>query len=118
MTYFPIDEVGCKDGCGMDITKLTRVRLDALRTILQRPLNVTSGARCASYNAKIPGSAKNSRHMNGDAVDISIVGWSTYDIVKLTGAAIQAGARGVGVADTFVHIDFRPALTTVFWKYD
>ena len=45
-------------------------RLDALRESLGRPLIITSGIRCADWNAH-EGGAPDSKHLTGEAVDIA-----------------------------------------------
>lgn len=90
-------------------------RLQRMRDILG-PLSMTSAFRCPEHpdeRAKsIPGS-----HSEGKACDIrAFDGARRYAIIK---AALEVGMVGIGVADTFVHVDGghshapRPAV----WKY-
>lgn len=46
--------------------------LQPLRNALGVPVKVTSGFRCATLNAKLKGSSKNSQHMTGCAADIIV----------------------------------------------
>jgi uncharacterized protein YcbK (DUF882 family) len=118
MTYMKPSETCCSCGCGFDITDLTRQKFDALRTVFGGPLTVCGPARCPSHNAKV-GGAKQSRHMSGDALDISIAGWGMYDVVRLAALASKMGANGIGVGINrgILHIDFRPGPVLDMWHY-
>jgi uncharacterized protein YcbK (DUF882 family) len=109
---FTVDEVACPCGCGMMPTDEALIRLQGLRYDLDRPLIVTSGARCPDYNERIDG-AENSRHMKGDAFDIAAADAISLFELVLNGAA--HGFFGVGVAEGFVHLDLR--LDEVMWTY-
>lgn len=69
-----------------------------------KPIHVNSGYRCAKHNAAIPGSAKNSRHMLGQAVDCAIKKAYQDEFIRL---ARSCGFNGIGIYETFVHIDVR-----------
>ena len=65
--------------------------------------------RCPDHNAEVANAAKNSRHMQGMAADISIAGVAPAEIAKF---AESIGVLGIGLYDTdkdghFVHIDTR-----------
>ena len=65
--------------------------------------------RCPDHNAEVANAAKNSRHMQGMAADISIAGVEPAEIAKY---AESIGVLGIGLYDTdadghFVHIDTR-----------
>jgi uncharacterized protein YcbK (DUF882 family) len=77
---------------------------------------VCGPARCKSRNAEV-GGALGSRHVFGDALDISTAGWDEYDRARLIGYAIAAGANGIGIHANFIHIDFRISPDVIFWKY-
>lgn len=49
-------------------------RLECLRRHFGKPVHITSGLRCRSYNAFLPGSSKSSAHMVGRAADVYISG--------------------------------------------
>lgn len=68
---------------------------------------ITSGYRSPEANAAAKG-AKGSRHLHGDAVDISTKGWTDAQREKFLAAAVQNGARGVGVyPNGSFHFDTR-----------
>lgn len=66
------------------------------------PLIINSGHRSALHNAAI-GGAPLSQHKKM-AVDISLNG---HDPGRLRRAAIEAGFLGIGLANTFIHVDLR-----------
>ena len=80
-------------------------RLQELRDDLG-PLNVNSGYRNISYNAGV-GGASYSRHIYGDAADLSPSSVSLSDL----GAACNANGAGyVGYYETHIHCDWRDSL--------
>lgn len=108
-THFHRDEF--RDGDGNlefeDNLKKVAAKLEDLRRYLGgRPIEITSGYRSASYNARI-GGVPNSQHLLGRAADIVVEGVS---VDKIAEAAIHVGFRGVGRYYTqgFVHCDIRP----------
>ena len=79
--------------------------LDALqkvRTGVNRSVHITSGHRCALWNAAVGGAAL-SQH-KAMAVDISLAG---QDPLKLVEECIAAGFNGFGFGRSFLHIDRR-----------
>jgi len=87
-------------------------KLDQLRHVCAFPFVITSGYRDPSHPieaAKVPG-----RHAQGIAADIQILdSKSRFKIIK---EAMKLGFTGIGVADTFVHLDTRGA-PPVMWTY-
>ena len=75
--------------------------LDVLRSRFNRPLRVLSAFRSPYHNAKV-GGAPMSRHLIGDAVDLSIV---NEDKLLLKRLAKDLGFTGFGYYRTFLHID-------------
>jgi len=85
--------------------------LEKVRAEMGVPISITSGFRNAATNKAVGGATK-SRHMVGDAADITI---GKHDRRKLLQAAINAGFRGIGLGKTFLHVDLRPVKTV--WPY-
>lgn len=56
--------------------------LQKVRDHFGKPVIVTSGLRCKTYNASLEGSSKNSAHKVGKAADIYIKGVAPSEIVK------------------------------------
>jgi hypothetical protein len=95
-----------------------RTRVDpAIATIARRMaralgtrITVNSAYRDRSYNASI-GGASNSKHMYGKAMDLAYIGGSAEERQRMLTAAIEAGAQGIGLYNSFMHIDLGPKRT-------
>jgi zinc D-Ala-D-Ala carboxypeptidase len=74
-----------------------------LRTRWGRPLMITSAYRCGRHNQAV-GGANLSEHREGAAFDVSLGNYLRSDLVH---TARQVGFTGVGLYDTFVHLDVR-----------
>ena len=88
--------------------------LQQIREHFGKPVNISSGYRCATHNKNI-GGATNSRHSKGQAADIYITGVAPAEIAKY---AESIGILGIGLYETnsdgfFVHVDTRE--TKSFW---
>lgn len=88
--------------------------LQQIREHFGKPLNISSGYRCATHNKNV-GGATNSRHAKGQAADIYITGVTPAEIAKY---AESIGILGIGLYETnsdgfFVHVDTRE--TKSFW---
>lgn len=59
---------------------LVNTVLDPLREFIGEPIYVNSGYRCKELNDKV-GGAKNSQHMKGEAVDITVSAATTEDLL-------------------------------------
>lgn len=89
-------------------------RLQMLRELAGRPLVIKSAFRCELHEEEA-GKDKPGQHYEGVAFDIKVSnGWERMQIVQL---ALRLGATGIGVAKTFVHIDFRETDYPVMWRY-
>lgn len=105
--HFSIEELSCHcggrfcDGAYFHAPEF----LDALETLrerVSRALVITSGHRCAQWNAAVRG-APNSQHKR-IAVDISLYG---HDRRLLLNYAEALGFTGIGLARNFIHLDRR-----------
>lgn len=74
------------------------------RSGIQAPIELHSGYRTRATNNSTEGAARDSRHVVGQAADISVRGVSS---VKLAGVASVLGRGGTGfyVGRGFVHVD-------------
>jgi len=102
---FHLSEFTCKCGrCKSQLvgTKLVRL-LQELRVRMGVPLSITSAYRCPTHNRNV-GGASQSRHVEGDAVDISI---ANLDWQKLVRVAKEVGFTGIGYGQDrgFIHLD-------------
>ena len=85
-------------------------KLEKLREIIEKPIHITSGYRCFSYNRKVGGVA-NSYHLIGLAADIKV---TEINLIKLLGYAEEIGFAGIGFYEKkhFLHLDVRPTSRT------
>lgn len=101
---FVLREFECKDGSHQVVLKRDLLdKLQRLRDLAGLPVVVTSGYRNPAYNLKVGGSPT-SRHLRGEAADIQIPGLSPQQVAEL---AEKVGFNGIGVYDTFTHVDVR-----------
>ena len=117
--HFTAKEFACKCGnCGgaEDMNPEFMTLLDEMRDRLNRPMTITSGYRCREHpeEAKkaLPGA-----HNQGTAADIAVSGGSErFEIISI---ALEVGMLGLGVANSFVHVDLGHETTTrpMAWKY-
>ena len=120
--YFQPQEFACKCGCGFalpDDRLLTT--LNTIRAALGSPVTVTSGCRCPIHNRRV-GGVYNSNHMDGTAADIQCKGKSPSEVHGTILALHSAGKlpelAGLGIYDTFVHVDVAPKLPGRLRRWD
>ncbi len=106
--YFSENELRSKGNkkALMDQSMLTRA--DYMREKFGGPIRITSGYRDPKHNASLPGAAKDSRHMHGDALDIDMAGMSSAQRTKLLNSALDAGFTGIGFyknSPNMLHVD-------------
>jgi uncharacterized protein YcbK (DUF882 family) len=68
-----------------------------------RPVIVNSGYRCEEYNKKA-GGVPRSYHLSGMAADIRIPGMAPGKLIRY---AYDVGFLGLGLYNTFCHLDIR-----------
>ncbi len=95
-------------------------KLELLRASLGKALKINSGHRCRFWNLEQKGSAY-SQHKNL-AVDISLRG---LDPMALLANAKSLGFLGIGLGETFLHLDMRrkidgyqPPRVLTIWNYN
>lgn len=110
--FFKYKEFQCKDGNKTVIMSETTIKkLEQLRKWLGSPILITSAYRTVTHNASV-GGGKSSQHLKGTAVDIKINGYKSIEV----GAHARAlGFTGIGLYNTFTHIDTRTSGNTQ-WK--
>ena len=102
--HFNLKEFQCRDGSHQVVLKRDLLeKLQQLRNLAGKPVIITSGYRNPAYNKKVGGSPT-SRHLLGEAADIQIPSFSPREVAQL---AEQVGFTGIGVYDTFIHVDVR-----------
>lgn len=105
---FKVREFACKDGSDRVLIDTMLVeKLQKLRDLVGKPIIINSAYRTASHNKKVGGSPT-SQHLYGRAADIKVKNVKPIKVFEL---AKQVGFNGVGLYDTFVHVDVRPYKT-------
>lgn len=108
--YFTPDEFKCTckgrgcNGFPEPMSRTLLILLDGVREHYGVPVTISSGVRCQLRNSELPGSAYNSRHLQGKAADFSVRGKSASTVV----AYLQAlpGVRYTYAIDgSWVHVD-------------
>lgn len=120
---FSARELRCKcDKCNREVPHNIHPnaleKLQAMREYLGRALILTSAYRCKDH----PEEAKKAtpgQHNKGTAFDIRVS--NGVERMQIIEAALFLGASGIGVANTFIHVDWRKDLDAsemkVVWKY-
>ncbi|MBJ6986953.1 D-Ala-D-Ala carboxypeptidase family metallohydrolase [Devosia sp. MC521] len=105
---------GPKEKAQLLVDERSMDMLQALRTMLRKPLIINSAYRTETYNAQI-GGARNGYHPKGMAFDVSM---ANHDPEAFEAAAIEVGFRGIGhyPNSNFMHIDSRQSATVVRFK--
>jgi hypothetical protein len=114
---FKYSEFICKDGTEVpdqyqNYMLICATELQLLRDKLSRPITITSAYRTKNYNQSI-GGVRNSYHLKSQACDIKVKGIKPYDLAIY--AARYTNFNGIGIADSFIHLDLRNRFT--IFKY-
>lgn len=115
--HFKLSEFRCHDGSSVVLVNPKLIQaLETLRVKLNKPITVYSAYRTLSYNKKV-GGVRGSQHTLGNAADIHVSGMDPASVAKV---AISTGLfKGVGIYDTFTHLDVRSRLVNrVHRAYD
>ena len=78
-------------------------KLQQLRYAINKPIIINSAFRCPQRNTAVGGSPK-SQHLLGKAVDIRVNGMTPRQVAA---AAEKIGFGGIGIYNTFTHLDTR-----------
>lgn len=77
---------------------------DRVREQAGVPMNPSSTVRCQAHNDELPGSAKNSRHLSGRAMDFCLKGWTSAKTLALVKK--QPGVHyAYAINESYVHMD-------------
>lgn len=112
---FNTNEFDCHGKGCCNTTKIDSDLVDFLQRIrdyFDKPIIINSGYRCSTHNKKVGGSSR-SQHLEGCACDIVVQGVKPAEVAKF---AESIGVLGIGLYDTFVHIDTRKVKS--FWYSD
>ena len=94
------------------------VEFERIRARCGLPLVVASGYRTPEHNRRV-GGARYSQHVEGRALDLKPPkNWTArglLGVVRLVAEEADSAIRGIGLYETFVHIDTRPSPRLVVW---
>ena len=108
--YFRRDEPGIFCPCGrcggypVEPSETLMRLADRVRTLAGAPATVSSTVRCAAHNAELSGSAPNSRHLQGRAMDFSIRGFTSGRLLALVKQQKEVH-YAYAIDGSFVHMD-------------
>ena len=117
--YFSPDEPGLDKGRYSHLNDLLLNKLDKLRELYGKPINITSSYRAASHPIEAakqePGT-----HSFGEACDCAVIGGG--DTFHFVACAIEVGFQRIGISrkKNFVHIDignYTRGLPKSIWTY-
>lgn len=112
--YFSLDEFKCSETGDNKIIPDFVYALDQLRKSCGFPFTITSGYRSPKHSKEASKPNGGGSHTKGWAADIKVNnGSERYKIVE---EALKQGFSGIGVANSFVHVDLRPS-APVMWTY-
>lgn len=80
--------------------------VDDIRAYFGRPGHRSSGIRCRQHNADQPGSAANSRHLQGKALDFFIEGTSGPQLLARANADPRTNYAYI-IEGQYVHVDVK-----------
>ena len=110
---FSVYEFACQgNGCCSEtpIDDQLVTYLQMIRDHFGAKVTISCGHRCETHNAEVPNAATRSRHIFGWAADIHVEGVKPIEVARY---AESIGVKGIGLYDTFVHIDTRTEKS--FW---
>jgi uncharacterized protein YcbK (DUF882 family) len=103
---FKVKEFKCNDGSDVVFIAPELVTvLQKIRTHFGKPVTINSAYRTPPYNKKVGGST-NSQHCLGTACDIVVKGITPKQVATYAETLLN-GRGGIGIYDTFTHIDVR-----------
>ena len=117
-------EVQCSCGCGASwVSPKLIEKLQHVRDVLGKPMTITSGVRCESFNKSINGSLVSSHMPDADGMGLAVgIACTTSQArYKMVDVAIKFFRR-IGIAGehsgNFIHLDVDKAKAQeVLWTY-
>jgi len=90
--------------------------LEDIRVEFGQPITLSCAYRCPAHNKNVGGVAK-SQHLYGIAADIGTTHLSGEDRERLIAICERLVPGGLGIAETFIHVDVRDTKVQVKWVY-
>lgn len=105
--HFKLHEFQCSDGSDVIFVSPALVDiLESIRVHFGAAVSITSAYRTDAYNARVKDSSKKSKHCEGLAADIQVAGHTPREVYDYA-CQLLGNHGGVGIYDTFVHVDVR-----------
>ena len=105
--HFQSDEFWCSCGCGKEgpngnkVSQSLVLKLEIVRTAINKPMKINSGIRCLKYNRSI-GSSDTSSHIKCVAADISCTQMSDRHLLM---SHLPKLFERIGIHKDFIHVD-------------
>lgn len=100
-------EFMCPCGCGRSGADVMLLPiLEEVRAWAGDIVHISSGFRCETHNASIPGASKRSFHIEAKAADIKVAGRRPIQVYRFLNERYPQNL-GLGIYDTFTHVDVR-----------
>lgn len=113
--HFKLREFKCNDNSRVVVLNAELVAvLETARRHFGQAIKINSGYRTVAYNSTLKNSSPKSQHTHGNAADIVVSGVKPIDVYNYFNQTYP-GKYGVGIYNTFVHIDVRPIKSR--WDY-
>lgn len=102
--YFRKAEFACKCGCGASEMNEKLIKTaDKVREHFGKPITVSSGRRCATYNANV-GGVSNSRHLSGKGMDFCVEGVPSATVLAYV-QKLPEIRYSYAINENYVHMD-------------
>lgn len=106
--HFKLREFKCADNSRVVIINDELVVvLETARRHFGTAIEIDSGYRTVAYNSTLKNSSPKSQHTHGNAADIVVSGVKPIDVYNYLNKTYP-NTYGIGIYNTFVHIDVRP----------
>lgn len=106
--HFKLREFKCNDNSRVVVLNSELVAvLEMTRQHFGKAIKINSGYRTVAYNSTLKNSSPDSQHTHGNAADIVVLGAKPIDVYNYFNLTFP-NTYGVGIYNTFVHIDVRP----------
>ncbi len=113
--HFKLREFKCNDNSRVVVLNDELVTvLETARLHFGKAIKINSGYRTVAYNSTLKDASPKSQHTHGNAADIVVSGVKPIDVYNYFNETYP-DTYGVGIYNTFVHIDVRPSKAR--WDY-